>query len=63
MAKESKQQKLNQMNLLETIEIDDFIITRVHNGWIFKSTTKYYDYVNHKKCVGGSESMVFVRKN
>jgi len=49
--------KLYYLQIMETQEIDNFEVTRVPNGWIFKSTTKHY---NNSIPMGASESMVFV---
>jgi hypothetical protein len=49
---------LYNLNMMETKNISEFQITRVPNGWIFRSTTIHYN--REGILINGSESMTFV---
>ena len=53
-----EEEKLYTMRMLETVTIgDDFEVTRVPGGWIFRKETHHFKHANP---YAGSESMVFV---
>jgi len=50
--------ELYNLDMMETRNIGSFKVTRVPDGWIFKSITLHFR--GYSACRNGSESMVFV---
>jgi len=57
MKPEDTGELLHRMKMMETRDVNEFEVTRVPGGWIFRHEDEHYSHGNH---AGGSQSMVFV---